>query len=377
MSICRNIIVIDDSMDTLELIEANLSHRYGYTVHSESSAESAFARLRNLDYQVDLILLDYRMPGINGLEFYRTLLEKPGIHIPVIMLTASETTDLAVAFMKMGGADFIVKPILNFDILDVAIQRALAETENRKQLNISEAARIAAERSNKFMEEFIAKLSHELGTPSHHMASAIHLVKKSLDSGDLAKAEKWLNTAEASNARLKRLVKDIFDLSQIQKGKFSVIKANTLLNEIARNAITEVVSQNPSFHGQIETDLNEISAPCDSDRISQVFVNLLNNSMRYAPESKIITVSVKTENNHALCSISDQGPGIPEDTRNLAFNPFFQCKNGFNHSGTLGLGLSISKEIVERHGGSISALPNEPQGAKLIFTLPLTEGGAA
>ena len=190
------------------------------------------------------------------------------------------------------------------------------------------------------------------------------------------KVQKWLKTAEASNLRLKRLVKDIMDLTQIQRGKFTVNRQDTALKKLIQTAVTEVISQNPSFEGRIETNIDDIIVNCDGDRITQVLVNLLNNSMRYAPNSEVISVQLKTQNGNAIYSIADMGPGISNDKQEKVFQPFFQCKDGFNYSGSLGLGLSISKEIIEHHEGSISVQANHPKGAKFIFTLPLSVGAS-
>ncbi|MCW9045157.1 MAG: hybrid sensor histidine kinase/response regulator [Alphaproteobacteria bacterium] len=374
MSDLITILLIEDSEELRDVVQLILTTKYNYKVHVADNGQEALKLLDKLDYQVDLILLDYMMPEINGIDLFRLLLKSPGKDLPVVMITSSDALELVIEFMKLGGADFVQKPVIDYGILDLIIQRAIAFSEKNKKLLKAEAALIAAESAREFMENFIAKISHELGTPSHHISSALTLIKKAHVENDNQKLEEWIATAEISNQRLKRLVKDIFDITAIQKGRFSIYQNKANLRTLIKTAVSEVKTQPNAFTGKFETDNQDIILNCDQDRVTQVLVNLLNNSVRYAPDSEKIDIKLKKEDQSVICSVSDLGPGISKGDRENIFKPFFQNEEGYNHSGTLGLGLTISREIIRQHGGTLSVESNSPKGTTFIFTLPLSQG---
>jgi len=374
MNTSLNILIVEDHSLTIQLLQEVLVKRYSHSVQVAKTVAGAFEKITDPINSFDVILLDYHLQDGTGMDFFSRLLTSPFKDIPVIMLTAERSREILIEFLKMGGADFVQKPVQDLYILDAIIRHAVQINGAKKHLQKVDAERLAAIEAKKFMEEFIAKLGHELGTPLHHLKSSVNIALKEIGKGNLEKAVDWLSTANQSNQRMTRLVNDISDLSRLQRGKLSIQKRLANIEEIVLNAKNESQQLQTGFDGQIDISVPHIPVICDPERISQVFVNLLNNVFNHATGCSEIDVQVLEDNNHLLCRVSDNGKGLSHDEIKQIFTPFEQCNNAYNSSGTLGVGLSISRELVRLHGGEISAFPNTPKGMIFEFHIPLERG---
>ncbi len=364
------VLIVEDDALLRDIIASNLELEFGFSPITAEDAHQAFEILEESEFQVDAILLDHMLPGMNGLEFFRQLRQGEGRFIPVVMMTGTASTTLAVEFMKSGGSDFVQKPIVDFSVLDVVLRHAMGNADAREQLRRAEAEKLAAEEARRMMEDFVAKMSHELGTPAHHISSAHALIKKGLARHDLETANDWLATATKSTDRLKRLIGDVIDLSRIRRGKMALRKRPANISEIARNAIHEIGVRFPEVKSRMVNEARSAEVFCDPDRITQVFVNLLSNAARHAPESEKITLRARVAKGLVRCSVTDKGGGIPAQSLERIFAPFFQGDDAYNASGTLGLGLTISREIVVLHDGAIWAESDAAEGTRFIFEIP-------
>lgn len=262
----------------------------------------------------------------------------------------------------------------------VAIQRNITERkrleEERERLLAQEqTARNEAEAANRTKDEFLATLSHELRTPLTPILGWSKVLRtKKLPEVKLQEA---LDTIEQHARRQAQLVEDLLDLSRIVQGKLVLNLASVQMTEPIGAALDTVRLSAEAKAIQIETKLDATVGPVmgDAGRLQQVVWNLLSNAIKFTPENGCITVRLEQIDRSAQITISDTGPGIAPDFLPYVFDRFRQEDSSITRQyGGLGLGLSLSRQLVEAHGGTIRAeSAGVGQGATFIVRFPLTK----
>jgi signal transduction histidine kinase len=361
----RRILVVDDSASTRLVICAHLDKRG----HHTEQAESAFQALTKLETlpPFDVILLDNMMEGLDGLEFFKRLKFDMRLAIPVVMMTTMSSIHLVVEFMKMGGADFIPKPLTNFDIVEIIIEEAIRNAALRMRTLDAESKSRAAEAAAELIQLFISKMGHELVTPCHQIRAALTFIE---EDQSCQGAEEWLSIIRDSTDRFMRLVVDVLDLSRLQHRTLRLDRRDLDFGELL-SSVVAACNAAEEKHLTVRLACQAIRASVDTVRMKQVLENLLNNACRYAPPGSEILIAAQDDGEFLTCSVSDLGTGVPEELRQSIFDAFSQGGESHQASGTLGLGLAICREIVRLHGGTIRVEPVEPTGASFVFTLPL------
>jgi signal transduction histidine kinase len=227
-----------------------------------------------------------------------------------------------------------------------------------------ELANEELKRKDRIKDEFISVASHELKTPVHPILELAEAAKEGL----IGHEEAWELVFKHAK-RLQRLTNDILDVSRIETGQLTYRFEKVPINQIIRNMIGQILV-NVNKDLQIELNLDkEIEIDGDKDRLVQVFVNVIENARKFTKRGKVKVESrVFAETNVIEIRVSDTGTGIPSDILPEIFGKFVTR----GESGGTGLGLFISKAIVNAHGGKISAQNNEEGGATIIIILPIT-----
>ena len=224
-----------------------------------------------------------------------------------------------------------------------------------------------AERAKKV---FVAHVSHELRTPLTSIRGALALVRES--EPDLSDDTRELLSAAHRNAdRLLALVNDLLDLERVGSGELAIMKAECdLAGAIAR--ALETVRPIATDAGVIVSAAATSSRlQADSERLTQVLLNLLANAVRFSPRGGVVTIGVTGEGGRVRVSVDDQGPGVPAAFRAAIFEPFKQVQGSAAHrKGGTGLGLTISRAIVHGHDGTIGVGDAPGGGARFWFELP-------
>jgi PAS domain S-box-containing protein len=243
-------------------------------------------------------------------------------------------------------------------------------------VNMASQAAIALDNSRLFEEvkelnnkkdEFIALASHELKTPLTSMSGFLQVLQRTAPDG---MNMRFLDKAMLQLEKLNMLINDLLDISKVQAGKlqfyFEPLNLAALIEDICETFVQSV----PGYEIISELDEN-LMVRGDKIRLEQVITNLINNAVKYAPESKKIEVTAANKAGKAIVAIKDHGMGIRKEDQAHIFTQFYRVKDHEKHVSGLGLGLYITRKIVERHGGDIWVESELGNGATFIFTIPV------
>jgi signal transduction histidine kinase len=261
-------------------------------------------------------------------------------------------------------------------VVGEAENRILKRRVSRRTASLRIARRMS-ESANRAKSDFLSNISHELRTPLHAILNYTKIGAKRFENGDLETVRTDLTKIRTSGLRLLRLLNDLLDLEKLESGKTAYLFSRQDLADVIMLAIMEIEpllkERQVTLHFDIHTKYT--FAILDEQKLLQVLVNLLSNALKYSPCYAEIYVSLSdavlpNERKALLCSISDEGNGIPESELELVFDKFVQSSKTATGAGGTGLGLSICRQIINAHGGRIWAENNPRGGALLRFILP-------
>jgi PAS domain S-box-containing protein len=292
-----------------------------------------------------------------------------------VSLTVSPLRDATGAIV---GASKIARDITERKLADEAIRRSEAElkraaVEREQLLEAERAARSEAERASIIKDEFLATLSHELRTP----LSAILGWSQLLAAGDLPEEEiaQGLDSIERNARAQAQLIEDLLDMSRIISGKLRLDVQWTDVSNVLHQAVESVRPSADAKQIRLRKIIDPNAGPVSGDptRLQQVFWNLLSNAIKFTPKGGNVDMLLERVNSHLEITVHDSGIGIRPEVLPVVFERFRQADSSTTRSyGGLGLGLSIVKNLVELHGGTVRAQSGgEGQGSTFIVTLPL------
>jgi signal transduction histidine kinase len=367
------LVVDDDVVDRRALRRAFAGTVVPVEIEEASTAAQVFERLARGG--CDCVLLDYGLPGLNGLE---TLAEirRRGIDVPVIVLTGKGDERVAVELMKAGAADYLVKQDLTSDRLERSVRHGLAMADlarlRAQLLAYEQGARRAAQAENAAKDEFLATLSHELRTPLNVILGWARLLTGgTVDERDRPRA---YDAVERNASALARHIDDLLDVSRIVSGKLDLEMAPLDFPALVNASVDSARPTAAANHIDVEVVFSPIAAPISGDpvRLQQVVTNLLTNSLKFTPPDGHVVVRLAQEGARAVLTVTDSGSGIRPEALPFVFERFRQASIADTKAGGLGLGLAIVKHIVEAHEGTVSAASGGAgQGATFTVTLPL------
>lgn len=258
-----------------------------------------------------------------------------------------------------------------------------AEQDERLAVGIAGQAAIAidngrlyeeAQRAIRVRDEFLSMASHELKTPLTTLKGVTHLLSRHLSQSNLdhVRLVGYAGRLQGQLERLEQLVNDLLDASRIQRGRLELRPEPCDLREIAWDVLLrcqEAAERNDRHRLTISAP-DPVRAVVDPDRIDQVLSNLVTNALKYSPDGGVIELAVARQDGHAVITVSDEGIGIsPEDQARL-FQPFARSDSVRGNVSGSGLGLHISREIVDQHGGQIAVESEVGLGSTFTVRLP-------
>jgi two-component system phosphate regulon sensor histidine kinase PhoR len=218
-------------------------------------------------------------------------------------------------------------------------------------------------------DEFISVASHELRTPVTTLQASLQLLSRMKDNPSPTMLPKLIDQANKSLNRVSVLIEDLLNTTKMADGQLHLNKTPTNLASLLSDCCNNV--RTGEEHNIIVTGDKELQANIDADKIDQVVVNLVNNAVKYAPDSKDITINITRQGDFAKISISDKGLGIPAEKLPHLFDRYYRVDSSGKQYSGLGLGLYICAEIIKKHNGQIGATSELGRGSTFWFTLPL------
>jgi two-component system sensor histidine kinase/response regulator len=366
------ILVVDDNDANRALAQGALEDE-GYRVLLASGGGSALELFST--EKPDCVLLDVRMPDVDGLTACRRIRELPGgDETPIVFLTALrdvETFDQAVA---AGGDDFLTKPVNPAELV-VRVRAALKlrqmRAELREHYELLRHQRDTLMRVQLQKERLSAFVVHDLKNPVSAMDLHAQLLLR--EAGLSAHGLESVRTIRKEAQQLTRMLLNLLDLAKGDEGKLvtnlSTVRADGLvtgvLDELSVTADARSVS--------LEADVQIQDVRLDPELFRRVLVNLAENAIRHAPKRTTVTVSALAARDSVEFRVRDTGAGIPVNQRARIFDPFVRLEHERDSNpvsrGGRGLGLAFCKIAIEAHGGAIRVEDGDP-GAVFIVTLP-------
>ena len=275
-----------------------------------------------------------------------------------------ESGDLSTR-VSMGGRDEVSKLADTIDVMTETLEQS-SKTLRKKNVQLEEATQAKS--------EFLAHMSHELRTPLNVIMGFSELMLDGV-SGKVNKEQRQcLNDIWGGGQHLLGLVNDILDLSKIESGKMELKLRDIELPSVTESLRSEIMPmlapRKQSLDIKAEKGLPLVRA--DRAKVTQVLLNLLSNSSKFTPDGGKLRVEAVRENNWCRVSVIDNGIGIKQEDQERIFEPFCQLDSALEKEerGT-GLGLTIARQIVEKHGGRIWVESEYGKGSRFTFTLPL------
>lgn len=224
-------------------------------------------------------------------------------------------------------------------------------------------------RSAQMKDEFVSTVSHELKTPLTSIKAYLQMLDRSVGGAEV-NSRRFLDRLSIQVNRLETLIKDFLDVTRIDSDKLQLRATEFDMKPVLEDLIKDLQMVN-NTHKLIITHNQSVKVVTDQNRVIQVLTNLITNAVKYSPAAKEVRIALRTENDEMVCSVQDFGIGIPEGQKSLVFDRFHQAGHNKGSGLSLGLGLYISREIVNRAGGRIwlDSVPGE--GSTFYFSLPL------
>lgn len=371
-------LLVDDLEENLIALKELLKEEKVKVVTAKSGIEALELML---EHDFALALVDVQMPEMDGFELAEIMRSTDRTRsVPIIFVTAAGSDSRRVfQGYEAGAVDFMHKPLSQHIVvskvrifLELYTQKILLEQKLEK-IKITEANLNRALQSR---DEFLSICSHELKTPLTTLKMQIQITERMRKKlGDEVafspdNMNKFLNQADRSVERIIHLVNDMLDISRVNTGRLSLHMKEINLGKLVKDCVERLQHLLELSNCPVDIkDEGDIVIKADGFRIEQVVTNILTNAAKYAPEAKI-DISIRKMDNLASLTIRDHGKGIPKKDQDRIFNRFERAVESNFISG-LGLGLYISKEIIDMHNGTITLSSEPGEGASFNVRLPL------
>ncbi len=368
-----NILIIDDEPGMRSGVVKTLN---GHTIampqfHEEirfsvTEAETGNAGLDQLrETRVDIVLLDYKLPDILGLEVLNRLTDE-NIDVLTIMITAYASLEVAVSATKSGAFDFLAKPFTPAE-LKASIQKAATRLFLQWQ-----AKQLAEEK-----RQVISVLAHELKSPINAVAGYLALMQDRVSGDRLDDYGDMIGRSLIRLDGMKKMIMDLLDLTRIESGNLKRTLDNVDLRQCADDAVMGVTPDAQKRQITISLDAPpHLMIEADTAELSMIFNNLLTNAVKYNQDKGRVRLLLAEKDAHVQIICEDTGIGISKEDQKRLFGEFVRVKTNETRliEGS-GLGLAILKKIVAANDGEITMESEPGKGTTFMVTLPKKQAG--
>ena len=374
------IMVIEDETSTRVTL-CGILENAGYRVVGLERGTEALEIIRSSPFNI--IITDISFPDVVGVEILE-LAKEINPDVAVIMMTGYASVEGGVDALNQGAYAYFVKPV-NPDEIKTTIANALKQQrlslENKRLVDslqrsnkLQFEANEELSRATQAKSEFLAHMSHELRTPLNIIIGFSELMIDKVPGEINEKQRQYLDDILSSAKHLLNLINDVLDLSKIESGKMELKLKNIALSKVieslTRTMMPILTPRKQSLDVEIEDGLPPVHA--DKAKLEQVLLNLVDNSSKFSPDGGKLKIEAVRKGDWCQVSVIDNGIGINKEDQERIFELFCQLDNPLTkEKGGTGLGLTLVKQIIERHGGRIWVKSEYGRGSRFIFTLPL------
>jgi signal transduction histidine kinase len=362
------ILIVDDDANIREGVSDILDVEGYATAQAESGAQ-AVAHVKKDSF--DVILMDYNLTdgtGIDAIKQIRAL----NADSQILMITGNASLDAAVRAIQESVDDFLQKPV-NPDALKRAIAKSIdkmkLKQENRRLIEDLKKVNDQLTRLSAMKSKFMSMASHDLSNSLMTLQVSFEMLSGTIKPDE--DQRKRMHYISNGIGQIARLIEDLVDWASIEQGKFrletNLFDPGAMVEEVVVGPQARAAARGLTLTTQIAKGLPTVSA--DKKRLVQVLNNLLENAIRHTPKGGAVVVRVDRDAEGVRFAVADTGDGIEPADKDKLFESFYQGAG--STGGRLGLGLSISREIVHSHKGRIWVeSPGAGKGATFLFTLP-------
>jgi two-component system, sensor histidine kinase and response regulator len=370
----HTILIIDDSPTTLRSIGEMLSSNPQYNLLFGSSAREAMRLSGNHD--VDLILMDYQMPEMDGFKTASIFSKNERTSdIPIIIMTAFDPSkDKMSTGLAHGAIDYILKPFTKREIetyLGLYLRFIEREREINKKLSEKNSE---LDNLNKEKNRFFSILSHDLISPFSGTNSMIEMLDEDFNTFDETELKVAITTLRKSSNKTFALLKNILDWVKSQINRFEYEPEEIDLSMIISDLL-ELFEYTLEEKEIVVANLfpDKLLAFSDENIIRTIIRNLISNAIKFSHPQSVITITYEKEDSKILLKVIDQGIGISEDRINNIFNiAHLSSKPGTNNETGNGMGLLLCKEFAKMQKGDLSIESKIKKGTTAILEIPIS-----
>lgn len=366
----QTLLVVDDN-EANRLLAQNTLEDEGYRVILAAGGAEGIAAFER--EQPDCVLLDVRMPDIDGFTVCERIRRLPGgPDTPVIFLTALRDIDTFDRALRAGGDDFLTKPVRPTELV-VRVQTVLKlrrlRTELHEHYALLKRQRDDVMRLQLQKERLTAFVVHDLKNPVNSMDLHAQVLLRDRTLSEAARESAAQIRTEAR--QLNRMILNLLDLSKADEGKLTPKRAVVALDALVAEVLLELEESARARRVKLSSELLVIRIQVDADLLRRLLANLVENAIRHAPAASVVVVRSRRAEGATELRVIDRGEGVPPEMQELVFDPFVQLEGSeFPSSrGGRGLGLSFCKLAVEAHGGRMWIEDAAP-GAAFCARLP-------
>ena len=365
-----SILVVDDVISNVLLLKVLLAAQKFNVITASNGMEAIDITKKQ---QPDLILLDVMMPGMSGFEVAQKLKNDPEVqHIPIIFLTALNSTADIVTGFKVGANDFISKPF-NKEELVIRVNH---------QISLIAAKRIILQKTEELKktiqgrDKMYSVIAHDLRSPLGSIKMVLNMFVMTMSPEMIGEEQyEMLDSANKSTEELFNLLDNLLKWTKTQTGRLKVVFQDFELVKSISGVLEIFSLVSSSKNIELIFDSNEeINVRGDIDIVKTITRNLLSNAIKFSFSGSKIIIEVKKIDNMAVVSVKDFGKGISQEEQNKLFNSETHfSKYGTNNEEGSGLGLLLCKDFATKNRGDLWLQSEEGKGSTFFFSVPLKD----
>ena len=381
------LLIVDDEAGQMRAMCDTLDHE-GYSVTGSTSAQQALQLMR--EERFDLVITDLTMPGMDGIAFLKAAREMDEALLGIVM-TGHGSIDTAVAAMKAGAFDYILKPFtlrLIRPVLDRALNVRKLVDENTQLRQAEEVVRRVNERleamveertrqltsANRELEAFAHSISHDLRAPLRAVNNFTHLLAEDTKDQLAPRAKDYLERVLSAAGRMEELIEDLMRLSHVNGAELRRIDID--VSKMVVSIVAELQAQEPER--RVDTVIRDgLHATADPQLLRIALENLLGNAWKFTKNAEDPRIEFNAaDTDSGVFYVRDNGAGFNSQYAKDLFVPFRRLHNASEFPGS-GIGWSIVDRIIRRHGGCVEAEGSPGHGATFYFSIPEGEAGGS